>query len=323
MSSLNKLKPKQALELIMTGQTSEQETGDFLKSLAKKGETIEDIVDMVKVMRVHMNKIELDKKLLDTCGTGGDGLSTINVSTAAAIVCAAAGVYVAKHGNKAASSQSGSADVLEALGVNINLNVEQVKKCIEEIGIGFMFAPLFHPAMKYVVPVRKKLGIRTIFNFLGPLSNPANAKYQVIGVSAPEIAPKLGQALIELGSEKIIIVNSEDGLDEVSVSAPTQVYEYTKNQETKQYKIKPDNIYKLEDVRGGDAKQNAQDIEDIFSGKLKGAKKEFVIVNAAMGLLAYQLTDNYENAKDIARQVIDNKKAQAKLQELIKASNEF
>lgn len=314
---------KEYLNKILTGKTTEEETADFLRTLAERGETIKEIVDMVKVMRKYMNKIEIDDKLLDTCGTGGDGLGTINVSTAAAIVCAASGAKVAKHGNKAASSKSGSADVLEALGVNINLEPDQVKKCIEKIGIGFMFAPIFHPAMKYVVPVRKKLGIRTIFNFIGPLSNPANAKYQVIGVSSKEMAPKLGQALMGLGSEKVIIINSENNLDEVSVSGKTNVYEYKKDQDVKEYIIKPDKIYNIEEVRGGDAEKNAKIIKDIFQDKIKGAMKDFVIANSAMGLLAVESVQNFDEGKKQAREIIESGKAMKKLEELIKFSNEF
>lgn len=308
---------------IMTGKLTDAEIGKFLVALSAKGETIEEIVGMVKVMREKMSRIEVAGRLLDTCGTGGDKSGTINVSTAAAIVCAAAGATVAKHGNRAASSQSGSADVLEALGVKVDLEPAQVEKCIAEAGIGFMFAPIFHPAMKYVVPVRKTLGIRTIFNFLGPLSNPAGAQYQVIGVSQPEMAAKLGEALMELGSEKVIVVSSDDGLDEVSVSAPTQVYEFVKGQEAKEYKIEPAKIYNLDEVKGGTAEENAQDIEAVFTGKLTGAKKDFIVANAAMGLLAYEMADSYQECKAKASQVIENGQAAAKLAQWVEVSNKL
>lgn len=309
------------LELIMTGKINDIEISAFLSALSMKGESIEEIIGMVKVMRKHMNKVPVAGKLLDTCGTGGDGIGTINVSTAAAIVCAAAGVKVAKHGNKAASSKSGSADVLESLGVNINLDPKKVKKCIEEIGIGFMFAPIFHPAMKYVAPVRKTLEIRTIFNFLGPLANPVNAKYQVIGVSDKIMAPKLGRALMKLGSEKVIIVYSADGLDEVSVSDLTHVYEYTKSQAVKEYAIKPSKIYNINNVKGGDAHENAKIIKDIFDNKEQGAKKDFVIANAAIGLLAYGAAKDLEQGKNMAKETIENGKAKKKLEQLIKITN--
>ncbi|MBU1177926.1 anthranilate phosphoribosyltransferase [Patescibacteria group bacterium] len=323
--------------LIMTGKVTDAEISDFLVALSEKGEAIEEIVGMVKVMREQMNQVEVAGRpclpmptgrqaagrLLDTCGTGGDGVGTINVSTAAAIVCAAAGAKVAKHGNRAASSQSGSADVLEALGVKVDLGTQQVKKCIEEVGIGFMFAPNFHPAMKYVMPARKALGIRTIFNFLGPLSNPAGAQYQVIGVSQADMAAKLGQALMELGSEKVIIVNSDDGLDEVSVSAPTQVYEFAKGQEVKKYKIEPAKFYNIDEVKGGTAEENAQDIKDIFAGKLTGAKKDIVVANAAMGLLAYEMADSYQKCRVKAEEVIEDGQAAAKLAQWVEVSNKL
>ncbi|MFA4831557.1 MAG: anthranilate phosphoribosyltransferase, partial [Patescibacteria group bacterium] len=220
----NDLTQKEAFEVMdcmARGEAGEAETAAFLIALAMKGETIDEVAGMVRAMRGQMISIDVGYDTLDTCGTGGDGAGTINVSTIAAFVCAAAGVKVAKHGNRSVSSKCGSFDVLEKVGVKIDLGPDEVKKCLDQTGIACLFAPNFHPAMKRVAPVRRALGIRTVFNFMGPLLNPVRATHQLIGVSSREMAEKLGSILMKLGSKRVILVNGDDGLDEISIAAPT------------------------------------------------------------------------------------------------------
>ncbi|HLF72413.1 MAG TPA: anthranilate phosphoribosyltransferase, partial [Dehalococcoidia bacterium] len=218
-NDLTEVEATEAMQELMTGEATPAQVGAFLTALRIKGESVDEIVGMARVMRDKALHVDVPGVLLDTCGTGGDGMNTFNVSTAAAFVCAGAGVRVAKHGNRAATSTSGAADVLEALGAKIELTPEQVAHCIEKSGVGFMFAQAFHPAMRFVAPVRREIGIRTIFNFLGPLTNPAGAQCQLLGVGDASVAPKVAAALGRLGTKRALVVHSEDGLDEVSLSA--------------------------------------------------------------------------------------------------------
>ncbi len=312
-----------AMETIATGQASEAETAAFLMGLAVKHGTEAEIVGMVEVLRRHMVRVEVPYDTLDTCGTGGDGAETFNVSTTAAFVCAAAGVKVAKHGNRSVSSKSGSFDVLEALGIHFPTTPEQAEVCLDIVGIVPLFAPHFHPAMKYVGPVRKALGIRTIFNFLGPLLNPAGATYQLVGVSAKDTAQILGSTLMSLGSKRVIIVHSQDGLDEISVAAPTEVYDFTINQTVKIYIVEPEKRYSLAEVRGGSSTENADIMKHILSGTGTEAQNEFVVLNAGMALVAAGKVADFREGKVLAQHILRSGTAMEKVNELIAVTKNF
>ncbi len=293
----------------------DEEIGAFLLALKAKGETPEEITGFVKGMKKVANMIQPDVpfRLVDVVGTGGDGLNTINVSTAAAIVTSAAGVPVAKHGNRAATSMSGSSDVLEALGIKVDLAPEMVRRVIEEIGIGFMFAPVFHPAMKRVAGVRKKLGVRTVFNILGPLTNPAGAKGQVVGVFDKSLCEPIAYALAELGTEHALVVNG-DGMDEISNVGETYVAEL-KEGKVSTYTITPESMGMLrakpEDIKGGTPKENARDLLCIFKGQ-KGPKRDIVVLNAAAALYVGGIVGSIRQAIPIAENAIDSGKVMVK-----------
>lgn len=293
----------------------DDEIGKFLLALRAKGEAPEEIAGFVRGMRKAANTIKpkIPFRLVDTCGTGGDGLNTINVSTAAAIVTAAAGVPVAKHGNRAVTSTSGSSDVLEALGIKVDLAPEPVRKTIEEIGIGFMFAPVFHPAMKRVAGVRKKLGVRTVFNILGPLTNPAEAKGQVIGVFDKRLCEPIAYALAELGTEQALIVHG-DGMDEISNTGETYIAEL-KNGKVTTYTLTPEALgitrANPEDITGGSPKENAKKLLSIFKGQ-KGPKRDLVIINAAAAIYVSGIVGSIKQAIPIAEDAIDSGKVMVK-----------
>jgi len=293
----------------------DKEIGAFLLALKAKGEKPQEIVGFVRGMKKAGNIIRpgIPFRLVDTCGTGGDGLNTINVSTAAAIVTAATGVPVAKHGNRAATSMSGSSDVLEALGIKVDLAPEQVKETIEKIGIGFMFAPVFHPAMKRVAGVRKKLGVRTVFNILGPLTNPAGAKGQVVGVFDKSLCEPIAYALAELGTEHALVVNG-DGMDEISNVSETYVAEL-KDGKVSTYTITPESMGMLrakpENIKGGSPKENARDLLCIFKGQ-KGPKRDLVVLNTAAALYVGGIVGSIRQAIPIAEDAIDSGKVMVK-----------
>jgi anthranilate phosphoribosyltransferase len=293
----------------------DEEIGAFLLALREKGEKPEEIAGFVRGMRKAANTINprIPFRLVDTCGTGGDGLNTINVSTAAAIVTAAAGVPVAKHGNRAVTSLSGSSDVLEALGIKVDLKPESVLRTIEEIGIGFMFAPVFHPAMKRVAGVRKKLGVRTVFNILGPLTNPAGAKGQIIGVFDKRLCEPIAHALSELGTEQALVVHG-DGMDEISNTGETFVAEL-KNGRVSTYILTPEALGMLkvnpEEIKGGTPRENAKDLLRIFKGQ-KGPKRDLVILNAAAALYVSGIVNSIRQAIPIAEDAIDSGKVMVK-----------
>ena len=293
----------------------DDEIGAFLLALRAKGEKPEEIAGFVRGMKKAANIIrpKVPFRLVDTCGTGGDGLNTINVSTAAAIVTAAAGVPVAKHGNRAVSSMSGSSDVLEALGIKVDMEPEPVKRTIEEVGIGFMFAPVFHPAMKRVAGVRKKLGVRTVFNILGPLTNPAGAKGQIIGVFDKRLCEPIACALAELGTEQALVVHG-DGIDEISNTGETFVAEL-KHGKVSTYTLTPESLGMLranpEDIIGGSPKENARDILRIFKGQ-KGPKRDLIVMNAAAALYVSGLVGSIRQAIPIAEDAIDSGKVMVK-----------
>ena len=311
---------------IILSTAEDDEIGAFLLALRAKGERPEEIAGFVRGMKKAANTIKprVAFRLVDTCGTGGDGLNTINVSTAAAIVTAAAGVPVAKHGNRAVTSMSGSSDVLEALGIKIDLAPEHVKKTIEEIGIGFMFAPVFHPAMKRVAGIRKKLGVRTVFNILGPLTNPAGAKGQVIGVFDKRLCEPIACALAELGTEQALVVHG-DGMDEISNTGETYVAEL-KNGKVSTYTLTPESLGMLranpEDIVGGSPKENARDLLRIFKGQ-KGPKRDLIVMNAAAALYVSGIVGSIRQAIPIAEDAIDSGKVMVKFNQFRTFTSEF
>ncbi|MBI3398640.1 MAG: anthranilate phosphoribosyltransferase [Deltaproteobacteria bacterium] len=309
---------------IMTGAASPGQIGAFITALRIKGETVDEITGAARVMRDKATKIEVkDKKVVDTCGTGGDEAMTFNISTAAAFVAAGAGLTVAKHGNRSVSSKSGSADVLKALGVNIEAEVARVEECLKEIGIGFLFAPMLHGAMKYAAPVRREIGIRTIFNILGPLTNPAGARRQVIGVYDDSLTDVLGKVLANLGAEHTFVVRGEDGLDEITLTTETKVTEL-KNGILKTYHIKPEDFgfrrCRPEDLKGGDPEQNAEIILALLEGK-KGSQQDVVLLNAAAAIVAGGIAKSLEEGISSARGSIDSGKAMEKLNRLVETTN--
>ncbi|MFH0861274.1 MAG: anthranilate phosphoribosyltransferase [Candidatus Altiarchaeota archaeon] len=312
----------EAMHTIMSGNASDVQIAGFLIALRCKGETPDEIASMVKVMREFAESIhpKVRGTLVDTCGTGGDLLKTFNVSTASMFVVAGAGVPVAKHGNRSVSSQCGSADVLEELGVKVDLEPKKVEKCIEKVGVGFMFAPVFHKAMKYVMPARKQLGVRTIFNVLGPLTNPANAKGQVVGVFDEKLTEKLANVLNLVGLDRAYVVHGIDGLDEFSTLGKTRVAEL-RDGEIKTYYLTPEKVglkkAKHSDLAGGDRKANALILKNILEGTEKGPKRDIVLLNSAAGIVVGQKADTIKEGIETAKESIDTGKAKKKLDELI------
>lgn len=282
---------REAMEIIMTGRATEAQIGGYLVALRMKGETVDEIAGSARAMRSQANAVSVSRNgaLLDTAGTGGDGKQTFNISTAAAFVIAGAGRQVAKHGNRAASSRSGSADVLAALGVNLDLTPEQVGRCIDAIGIGFLFAPRFHPAMKHAVGPRKELGQRTIFNILGPLTNPAGATHQIIGVYDPALTHVLAEVLGSLGSEAALVLHGFGGLDELTTGGPNRV-SHLRDGKVNTFDLDavdpclPFGRCLVDDLRGGDPLQNAAILREILSGRDCGPRREVVLLNAAAAL---------------------------------------
>lgn len=304
---------------IMSGGASHADIVAFLIALEKKGETVEEITGAAKVMREKALKIDAGKSLVDTCGTGGSGLNTFNISTTAAFVVAGAGLKVAKHGNRGASSRSGSADVLEALGVKIDISPDLVARSIREVGIGFMFAPLFHSAMKHAAGPRKEIGRKTIFNILGPLSNPAGADYQVMGVYNEKLTEKMAGVLKNLGLKRALVVHGMDGLDEITITDKTGIAELN-DWKIKHYYIAPENFglkrASLEDIRGGDAVENAAIAMSVLKGS-KGPRRDVVLLNAAAALMAGSRAKDFKEGIRQASESIDSGKALNKLLNLI------
>jgi anthranilate phosphoribosyltransferase len=308
---------------IMEGNATAAQIAAFIVALRVKGESIQEIVGLVRTMRSYGGRVEVSQEVLDTCGTGGDRAGTFNVSTAAALVCAGAGVPVAKHGNRAASSRCGSADVLEALGVRIDLPPEGVGRCIEEAGIGFCFAPIFHPAMRHAGPPRKELGVPTIFNFLGPLTNPAGATRQALGVADAKMLDKMVDALAHLGSSHVLAFHGEDGLDELSTSGPSRVLEL-KGGRISEWRVEPQDLglpaADLASLAGGSPQQNAEVLRDVLGGR-QGPHRDIVVLNAAAGLMAAERADSLEGGIQIAADAIDSGAAERTLDRLIEVAS--
>lgn len=318
-----------AVDGVMRGQWTEAEIALFLNSLRLKGETVDEVAGAAAAMRRHMTRIPTTReRVVDTCGTGGDGAGTFNISTAAALVAAAAGVPVAKHGNRGVTSKSGSADVLTALGVKIELDAGRVGACLDELGICFCFAPLCHGAMKHVAPVRRKLGVPTIFNLLGPLANPARAEFQLIGVGRAEARPLLAAALARLGARRALVVRGDDGLDEVTLAGTTQVTE-ARDGETREFTWRPADFgirdyggstADLESLRVEGPDQSAALVRDVFGGK-PGPAREIVVLNAAAALWVAAAGDSPPACAARAAEAIDSGAAAALLARLVERTN--
>ena len=311
------------MEEMMTGAATPAQFASFVTALRMKGETVDEIAGMARVMRDKSSRIDVEGALLDTCGTGGDASGSFNVSTCAAFVAAGAGARVAKHGNRAMTSQSGSADVLEALGAKIDLAPEQVRACIEREGIGFMFAQAFHPAMKHVGPARREIGIRTVFNMLGPLTNPAGARRQVVGVARADAIEKMAAALQRLGSEHCLVVHGADGFDEVSISGPTTVAELSHGS-IRTYQVTPEDAglprHNIASLRGGTAAQNAAELQQVLEG-VPGPLRDFTLINAAAALIAWGAADDLRGGVALAEKSIDSGAARGKLDAFVWATN--
>jgi anthranilate phosphoribosyltransferase len=297
--------------------------GGLLMALRVRGETIDEITGAVTAMRQKMLRVQAPADAIDVVGTGGDASGSFNISTCAALIVAGAGVPVAKHGNRALSSRSGAADVLAALGVNIELTPEGVSRCIKQAGIGFMFAPAHHPAMKNVGPTRVELGTRTIFNLLGPLSNPAGVKRQMVGVFSRQWIEPLAQVLKNLGSESVWVVHGSDGLDEITTAGPTHVAAL-ENGAVRTFEITPEEMglqrVKPEALRGGEAKENAQALADVLKGK-SGAFRDVAVLNAAAALVVAARAKDLKQALALAQRSIDSGEAASRLQRLVAISN--
>lgn len=314
-----------AIGQVMTGAWTEEQIGLLLTSLAAKGETVAEVAGAASAMRENMTPIRSrHEKLLDTCGTGGGGSTTFNISTSAALVIAAVGVPLAKHGNRSVTSKSGSADVLAELGVNIQADVPQVERCLDELGICFCFAPLMHPAMKHVGAVRKKLGIRTIFNLLGPLANPAGASYQLLGVGIPELRQLIASALGMLGTERAMVVSGGDGLGEVSLAGATEVTQVDGSGE-REFVWHPADfglqVKSLETIQVTNPAESCAMVRSVLAGEL-GAARDIVLLNAAAGLLAAGHSDTPEAGAEQAAAAIDSGEAAKLLENLAKLSHE-
>lgn len=315
-----------AMYMIMNKKATSAQIGGFLTALRMKGETLEEITGAAKAMRDKALRVHIKGEYtIDTCGTGGDKANTFNVSTVVAIVAAAAGVTVLKHGNRSVSSKCGSADVLENLGVNIDLTPMEVQKCVDAINIGFMFAPKYHKATKHVIGPRKELGIRTIFNVLGPLTNPASVNGQILGVFDERLTPILAEVLKELKTQRAMVVHGLDGLDEITITTRTKVSEL-KNGKVNTYHIDPRDfdipLAKEEEIMGGEPKENAQIIQKILKRE-RGAKRNMVLLNAGAAIYVGKKANSLEKGIEKAKEVIDTGLALEKLNQLVRLSQEM
>lgn len=318
--NLTEKEAEEAMIEIMSGKVTPSQLGSFLTGLRMKGETATEIAVFAKAMRKFAKKIKpkVEGLLVDVCGTGGDKFKTFNISTTAMFIISGAGIPIAKHGNRAITSKCGSADVLEELGINLNLEFKKIKESIEKIGIGFLFAPLHHLAMKYVMPTRKELGIRTIFNILGPLINPANAQAQLMGIFDPHLTEKLAEVFKLLGLKQAMVVYGEPGLDEISNLGKTKISEW-RNGKIKTYWIQPEDFglkrTKIKNLIGGGRKENAKILRDILSNREKGVKRDIVLLNAAAGIVIGNKAKNLKEGFRIAKNVLESRKAIQKFEE--------
>jgi anthranilate phosphoribosyltransferase len=333
-NDLTEVEMEKVMDEIMSGTATPAQIGSFVTALRMKGETVDEITGAARAMRAKAIKIRLndhmvnvdrdeinveDETILDTCGTGGDATNTFNVSTACAFVAAGAGVSVAKHGNRAVSSLCGSADVIENLGVKLDITSSDVERCIKEVGIGFLYAPIFHGAMRYAAGPRQEIGVRTIFNLLGPLTNPAGASAQVLGVYDPTLTEKIAHVLKRLGSREAFVVCGEGTLDEISTCGPTRI-SHLKNGEVRTFDLTPEEVglrrATPEAIKGGNAIENAQIIREILNGQ-QGPKRDIVLLNAAAAFMAVGLDSNFKEGIERAKISIDSGQAKEKLEQLV------
>jgi len=321
--SLTEAEASEAFEGIMRGDATPVQIAGLLIALRMKGETVDELTGFARAARTIATPIAVDGALLDTCGTGGDGLATFNISTLSAIVAAACGARVAKHGNRAASSMCGSADVLEQLGVKIDLGPEGVARCIEGAGIGFLFAPIFHPSFRFAGVPRRELGVRTVFNVLGPLCNPAGAKYQALGVADGHVAAKMAEVLIRLGVERAIVFHAGDGMDELSVSGPSHVIEIDGSR--KEYELDPSELglakAPVDAMRGGGPEDNARIAREVLGGAT-GPRRDVVLLNSAAALRAAGLAKDWKDGIRAGADAIDSGRAGDVLQRWATISQE-
>jgi len=314
------------MQQIMTGQATDAQIGGFLIAMRMKGETVEEITAAASVMRSLSTKVDLNiENLVEIVGTGGDGSSTFNISTASCFVVAAAGGRVAKHGNRSISSKSGAADLLEAAGVNLNITADQVKKCVEKVGVGFMFAPLHHSAMKHAIGPRKEMGTRTLFNLLGPLTNPASTPNQVLGVFSKNWVKPIADVLNKLGGNHVMVVHADDGMDEISISSSTSVAEL-KNNEVIEYTIKPEDFgfsqHPIDEIRVQDAKESLAMVNTVLNNEANSAR-DIVALNSGAAIYVAGLADSHQAGIDLALDVIASGDAKQKLLQLVDITNSF
>jgi anthranilate phosphoribosyltransferase len=315
---------EEAMRDIMSGSATPAQIASFITALRMKGETVEEIASLASVMREFCLKVKpkVGGRLVDTCGTGGDRIKTFNISTAAMFVAAGAGALVAKHGNRSVTSKAGSADVLEFLGARIDLGPSEVERCMEEVGIGFMFAPVFHPSMKHALQPRREIGIRTVFNILGPLTNPAGAKAQLLGVFDPSLTEALCQVLKRLGSERVMVVHGMDGLDEISTLGVTKVSEL-RDSRVETYELTPEQFgiprARAEDLLGGSVEENARLLLEILKGG-RGPRRDIVLLNAAAAMVVGGISHDLKDALEAAKEAIDSGAAYRKLIDFIEAT---
>lgn len=306
---------------VMSGDYDDIQISGMLTALRCKGETVKEITGFARAMRKKMVSVKLNVPAIDMCGTGGDSKGTFNISTAATFVVAGSGVNVAKHGNRSMTSKSGSADVLQALGISINRDINESIRDVQEVGLGFFFAPDYHPAMKHAIKPRTSLGIRTVFNILGPLCNPANVKAQAMGIFSPKLTEIQLKVLKELGSKEAMVFHGLDGLDEITTTTKTKISQLTKGNNIKTFEFDPlslgIDVAKINDLKGGDPTQNATIIKSIMNGN-NGPKRDIVLLNAAAGILVGGMASNIEEGYEIAKKVVDSGKAKNVMNKLIK-----
>ncbi len=311
-----------AMNEIMTGEATSAQVGSFLTALRIKGETVDEITGMARVMREKSLHVSVEGDVVDTCGTGGDGSGSFNISTTAAFVVAGAGVAVAKHGNRAMSGSTGSADVLEALGVKIALSPESVARCLNDVGFGFMFAQGYHPSMRFAAGPRREIGIRTVFNILGPLTNPAGADRQVIGVADPSMADRMAHVLGQLGSRKALVVHGSDGMDEITITGPSTVWQL-ENGEVTEFEVTPGglgvSVSSADSIQATSAEHSARIVRSVLAGE-SGPARDVVLLNAAAALVAADRSGSLAAGVELAARSIDSGDAQAKLDAVVELS---
>ena len=319
---LTREQARTVMDQVMAGEATAAQIAGLLIALRASGETVEEMTGFVESMRAHATPLELPPGSIDTCGTGGDRAGTFNISTAAALVAAGAGIPVAKHGNRAASSRCGSADVLEALGVDITLDADGVRRCIAVAGMGFCFAPTFHPAMRHAGPARRELGVRTVFNVLGPLANPGRVRRQALGVGAPALAPLMVRVLKDLGHERALVFYGEDGLDELTTTGASRVFQL-RNGKVDDFELDPRDLglgrARPDELKGGTPAENAALLRQVLNGDT-GPHRDVVLLNAAAAILAAGRAEDWPQAMDVARESLDSGRAAQVLSRLIETS---